>query len=113
MPRVWDPSFKLAAKDRRCGPGGRLLGMESRGPGIYNPLLERCPASPSPHPGLRRSACAVKMSHWVGALRSHLWPGLLKGGVLPGVESWLQLMSLENSWKLLRGGVQSDTPPQY
>lgn len=28
--------------------------MESRGPGIYNPLLERCPASPSPPPGLRR-----------------------------------------------------------
>lgn len=34
--------------------------MESRGPGIYNPLLERCPAYPSPHPGLRRTSMCHK-----------------------------------------------------
>lgn len=51
--------------------------MESRGPGIYNPLLERCPASPSPLQAYAGPERAVKMSHRVEGAEegSRAWPG--------------------------------------
>lgn len=52
--------------------------MESRGPGIYNPLLERCPASPSPSPGLGGPRmCRKDVTRGGGAEEgSRAWPGL-------------------------------------
>lgn len=54
--------------------------MESRGPGIYNALLERCPASSHPIQAFAGPACAVKMSHWArgaeeGSRARPLWGG--------------------------------------
>lgn len=66
--KVWDPSCKLAAKGQALWPGRRLLGMESQGP--------RNLQSPHPTQAFAGPACAVKMSHWVGALKSLLEPGL-------------------------------------
>lgn len=86
--------------------------MESWGPGIYNPLLERCPASPSPIQALEGAACAVKMSHRVGVPRSR--PGLAFC-TLPGTESWphtSQPVSLTKTWQVLVGrGVGVVTNP--
>lgn len=50
--------------------------MESPGLGIYNPLLERCPTSPSPHPGLRRPSMCRKDVTLGGVPRRDPGPGL-------------------------------------
>ena len=72
-----------------CEPREEVVRDGSRGPGIYNPLLERCPAFP-PHSiqALAGPACAVKMSHWVGVPRRD--PAGLRGwggGTQPRTES--------------------------
>lgn len=58
--------------------------MESRGPGIYNPLLERCPASPSPSPGLGRPRMCRKDVTWGGGCRGGIQGLAWVGGVVHG-----------------------------